>query len=121
MNVLPGPRATVLHPRRTDALNEELLRYRGDRHRVGGRHRTRVGRFGDADGPSSVQDTVQQLQASGFTVVMNKTGNAPLQNCTISSARPGQTITRMDSGVPGAGTDHTTTVVSRTVYVIVSC
>lgn len=110
MNVLPGPRATVLHPRRTDALNEELLR-----------HRTRVGRFGDADGPSSVQDTVQQLQASGFTVVMNKTGNAPLQNCTISSARPGQTITRMDSGVPGAGTDHTTTVVSRTVYVIVSC
>lgn len=72
-------------------------------------------------GPASVQDTVQQLQASGYTVVMNKTGNAPLQNCTISAVRPGQTVTRMDSGVPGAGTDHITTVVSRTVYVDVSC
>jgi hypothetical protein len=52
---------------------------------------------------------------------MNKTGNAPLQTCTISAVRPGPTITRMDSGVPGAGTDHTTTVVSRTVYVDLTC
>ncbi len=72
-------------------------------------------------GPASVQDTVTRLKASGYTVVMNKVGNAPLDTCKISGVRPGQTIIRMDSGVPGAGTDHTTTVVSRTVYVDVTC
>lgn len=72
-------------------------------------------------GPASVQDTVTSLQARGYTVVMNKVGNAPLNTCTVSAVRPGQSIIRMDSGVPGAGTDHTTTVVSRTVYVDVTC
>ncbi len=71
--------------------------------------------------PASVQDTVTSLQAKGYTVVVNKLGNGPLQACSISGVRPGQTITRMDSGVPGAGDDHTTTVVSMTVHVDVTC
>lgn len=72
-------------------------------------------------GPASLGDTVQKLQASGYTVVTNKTGNAPLDTCTISATRQGPTIIRMDSGVAGAGTDHTTTVVSRTVYLDLAC
>lgn len=70
---------------------------------------------------SSVQDTVTSLKARGYTVVVNKVGNAPMDTCSVSAVRPGLSIVRMDSGVPGAGTDHTTTVVSRTVFVDITC
>ncbi len=72
-------------------------------------------------GLASVQDTVNSLMVGGYTVVTNKVGNGPLDTCTISGVRPGPTLIRMDSGVPGAGDDHTTTVVSRTVFVDVIC
>jgi len=71
--------------------------------------------------PDSVQDTVQRLKADGYTVVVNRLGSGPSHACTVSAVRPGQTITRVDSGAPGAGTDSTTTVVSRSVHVEISC
>lgn len=71
--------------------------------------------------PDSVQDTVQRLQEGGYTVVVNRIGNGRSHACTVSAIRPGQTITRVDSGVPGAGADRTTTVVSRTIHLEVTC
>jgi len=72
-------------------------------------------------GPSSVDGTVSQLRSQGYQVIVNRVGTAPLDRCTISAVRPGQTFSRTDSGAPGAGQDIVTTVTDRTVYVDVAC
>jgi len=65
--------------------------------------------------------TIGQLRARGFEVIVNKLDTAPLDQCVVSAVRPGQTFTRMDSGAPGAMDDIVTTVTAMTVYVDVAC
>jgi hypothetical protein len=72
-------------------------------------------------GPVTASETVNSLQAGGFHVILNKVGTAPLDTCSVSSVRPGQTFARTDSGAPGAGSSIVTTVTSKTVYVDVAC
>ena len=48
-------------------------------------------------GPSSVDQTVQTLEASGYNVIVNRTGAAPMSQCTVSAVRPGQTHSTEDS------------------------
>jgi hypothetical protein len=72
-------------------------------------------------GPATAAETVANLQAEGFQVILNKIGTAALDQCVVSAVRPGQTFARMDSGAPGAMDDIVTTVTSKTVYVDVSC
>jgi hypothetical protein len=72
-------------------------------------------------GPTTASQTVNNLEAQGFRVIVNKIGTAPLEQCVVNSVRPGQTYSRMDSGVPGAMDDVVTTVTARTVYVDVAC
>lgn len=68
-------------------------------------------------GPGNAQDTVNALQAEGYHVIVNKLGSAPLDQSTVIAVRPGQTYSRTDSGVAGAGNDLVTTVTDKTVYV----
>jgi hypothetical protein len=68
-------------------------------------------------GPGSAQQTINELQAQGYTVIVNRIGTAPLDQATVMAVRPGQTYSRTDSGVPGAGNDIFTTVTNKTVYV----
>ena len=74
-------------------------------------------------GPSSVDETINQLSAQGFDVVVIRVGTAPQEQCTLSAVRPGQTFSRSDtgSGQPGAWDDIVTTVTSNTVYVDIIC
>ena len=72
-------------------------------------------------GPTTTSQTVSNLQAQVFHVILNKVGTAPLENCVVSAVRPGQTYSRMDSGAPGAMNDIVTTVTAKTVYVDVEC
>ena len=72
-------------------------------------------------GPVDASQTVSQLQARGFNVIVNKVGTAPLDSCVVNAVRPGQTFSRMDSGVPGAMDDIVTTVTAMTVFVDVAC
>ena len=65
--------------------------------------------------------TINQLQARGFEVIVNKLDAAPLDQCVVNAVRPGQTFSRMDSGAPGAMDDIVTTVTAMTVYVDVAC
>ena len=65
-------------------------------------------------GPGNAQETINQLQADGYQVILNKVGTAPLSNCAISAVRPGQTYSRTDSGAPGAQDDLITTVTGKT-------
>jgi hypothetical protein len=68
-------------------------------------------------GPGNAQDTINELQADGYNVVVNRVGTTPLDQATVVAVRPGQTYERTDSGVPGAGNDVVTTVTNKTVYV----
>jgi hypothetical protein len=74
-------------------------------------------------GPSSVDATIDQLRAQGFDVIVNRTGTAALDQCTIAAVRPGQTFSRSDtgSGLPGSAFDIVTTVTGKTVYVDIVC
>jgi hypothetical protein len=71
--------------------------------------------------PGSVQDTVDELEAEGFKVILNKVGSAGLGDCSVTAVRPGQTFVRTDSGVAGAMGDYIVTTLSKTVYVDVMC
>ena len=72
-------------------------------------------------GPSPVGDTVSQLQAQGFNVIVSQVDSAAVNQSTLNAVRPGQTFSRTDSGVPGAQDDLVTTVTNKTVYVDVIC
>jgi hypothetical protein len=69
-------------------------------------------------GPSQVDDTVRTLEASGYNVIINRSGAAPLSQCTVSAVRPGQTHSTTDSR---GGSSINTTITSKTVYVDVTC
>ncbi|MDT5058796.1 MAG: hypothetical protein QOF66_7162 [Mycobacterium sp.] len=67
-------------------------------------------------GPGNAQQTISELQAQGYTVIVDRVGTVPLDKATVVAVRPGQTYSRTDSGVPGAGNDISTTVTNKTVY-----
>ncbi len=66
-------------------------------------------------GPGNAQDTISELQADGYNVIVNRVGTTPLAQATVVAVRPGQTYTRTDSGNPGDSL--ATTVTDKTVYV----
>lgn len=66
-------------------------------------------------GPGNAQDTISKLEAQGYHVVVNRLGNAPLENASVVAVRPGQTYSRTDHS--GPGDDLSTKLLSKTVYV----
>jgi hypothetical protein len=66
-------------------------------------------------GPGNAQETINQLQADGYNVIVNRTGTTPLDQATVVAVRPGQTYSRTDSGSPGDS--FGTTITGKTVYV----
>ena len=66
-------------------------------------------------GPGNAQETINELQADGYNVIVNRVGATPLEKATVVAVRPGQTYSRTDSANPGD--DPATTVTSKTVYV----
>lgn len=68
-------------------------------------------------GPSEVDETVRTLEASGYNVILNRTGAAPLSECTVSAVRPGVTHETTDV----RGDDIKPMIISDTVYVDVAC
>jgi len=71
-------------------------------------------------GPGDAQQTIDVLQAQGYTVIVNRIGTAPIEHADVVAVRPGQTYSRTDTGLPGAGDDIHTTVTDKTVYVDVN-
>jgi hypothetical protein len=66
-------------------------------------------------GPGNAQDTINDLKADGYNVIVNRVGGTPLEQATVVAVRPGQTYSRTDSGNPGDSLE--TTVTNKTVYV----
>lgn len=69
-------------------------------------------------GPVNAATTIQELQANGYRVILNRVGAQPLSRCTVKSIRPGRAITET---VPAGGGDTMQKVVYTTVYVDVGC
>ncbi|WP_435405209.1 hypothetical protein [Mycolicibacterium houstonense] len=59
-------------------------------------------------GPSNAQQTIRQLQAQGYTVIVNRLGTSPLAEAEVVAVRPGPNFSR---------TDTLSAVTQRTVYV----
>src|ERR1700730_18700615 len=60
-------------------------------------------------GPGDAQQTISELQAQGYTVIVNRTGTVPLDQATVVAVRPGQTSSRTDRrGARGGHALHTT-------------
>ncbi|WP_018599765.1 hypothetical protein [Mycobacterium sp. 155] len=66
-------------------------------------------------GPGSAQQTISELEAQGYNVIVNRTGSTPLDQATVVSVRPGQKFSQTDHRNPGS--DLQTTVTGKTVYV----
>jgi hypothetical protein len=66
-------------------------------------------------GPGNAQETINQLQADGYNVIVNRVGATPLDQATVVAVRQGQTYSRTDSGTPGDS--FGTTITGKTVYV----
>ncbi|HZA09918.1 hypothetical protein [Mycobacterium sp.] len=69
-------------------------------------------------GTGSAQDTVKQLEAGGYRVILNRIGGASLDKCTVTSVRPGRQITQP---VTAGGGNLTEKVLYTTVYVDAAC
>ncbi|MDH6194350.1 hypothetical protein M2272_000971 [Mycobacterium frederiksbergense] len=65
-------------------------------------------------GPGNAQQTISELQAQGYKVIVNRLGSTPLDKATVVAVRPGQTYSRTDSGFPGGSLQ--TSVTNKTVY-----
>lgn len=70
--------------------------------------------------------TIAQLESSGYDVNIDRVGNAPLDQCIVTSVRNPQDITRtlrVDNGRKGKNRDFDwiTVVVRRTITVSLNC
>lgn len=77
-------------------------------------------------GMSTADQTIGRLQSEGYNVIVSRTGTGPVDQCTVTAVRPGQTYSRTDSGVSGnelgtPGPNIATTVMNKTAYVTLSC
>jgi hypothetical protein len=69
-------------------------------------------------GPDNAQQTIGELRSQGYTVIVNRVGNSPLDQATVVAVRPGPSHTHVNAGVPILGSDDNfTTVQDRIVYV----
>jgi hypothetical protein len=71
-------------------------------------------------GPGSAQDTLNSLQGQGYKVIVNKVGNAPLGQCSVSAVRPGHDIMQPDTS-RDSGSLPVQVIRYTTVYLDVHC
>jgi len=65
-------------------------------------------------GPGNALQTIERLQKQGYHVIVNRIGNAPLEQANVVAVRPGQTFSTTDSM---GGGSLKTRVFGQTVYV----
>lgn len=68
-------------------------------------------------GPGSAQDTVNQIEAQGNRVILNKIGAGALGDCAVSEVRPAQPVMHVDA----TGGDNTVEEAYTPMYVTVTC
>lgn len=71
--------------------------------------------------PGSAQRTIGELEATGYDVVVDRVGSAPIDQCIVTSVRNPQEVTQ--TYVVGEGKDRelVTVIVSRSITVSLNC
>jgi hypothetical protein len=73
---------------------------------------------GSGSSPDTADVLVSRLQNSGYKVILNKVGEAPLDQCKVTSVTPGQQVT---TPVTAGGRGISQQVLFTTVYVTADC
>jgi hypothetical protein len=69
-------------------------------------------------GSDNAVQTIGQLRSQGYTVIVNRLGNTPLDQAEVVAVRPGQSYTHIDAGQPVFGSQRNySTVQDKIVYV----
>lgn len=71
--------------------------------------------------PGGAYSTIGTLQDEGYNVIIDRVGNAPLNQCTVTSVRNPQTQTRTFWVGEGRDRRLITVVVSRSINVSLNC
>lgn len=86
-----------------------------------------LGPVATAHAAESAQDTITRLQASGYTVNIDRVGSRPIGECEVTGVRNPQTVTRYVREYDGrradgrADYDLVPVVVSRSISVSLDC
>ncbi|MDR3662295.1 MAG: hypothetical protein P4L86_18260 [Mycobacterium sp.] len=78
----------------------------------------------DSAAAQTAQDTINQLQAEGYVVTIDRVGSAPMSQCTVTSVRnPQQTTQWVPYVGPGRGGNNNFLVpqVTKTISVSLDC
>ncbi|SEH66120.1 hypothetical protein SAMN04489835_2579 [Mycolicibacterium rutilum] len=65
--------------------------------------------------------TIGELEATGYDVVIDRVGTAPLNQCVVTSVRNPQEVTRTFRVGKGEDREYITVVVSRSITVSLNC
>jgi hypothetical protein len=69
-------------------------------------------------GSDNAVQTIGQLRSQGYTVIVNRLGNTPLDQAEVVAVRQGQSYTHINAGQPVFGSQrHYSTVQDNIVYV----
>jgi hypothetical protein len=71
--------------------------------------------------PGNAYQTIGQLEASGYDVVIDRVGSAPIGECLVTNVRNPQEVTRTVSVGKGKDREFITVVVSRSITVSLNC
>ena len=71
--------------------------------------------------PGGAYETIGQLEAEGYNVVIDRVGNAPLGECIVTNVRNPQTVTQTIFVGRGKDREAVTVVVSRSITVSLNC
>lgn len=69
----------------------------------------------------NAQQTIGQLEASGYDVVIDRVGSGPINQCIVTSVRNPQEVTQTIPVGNGEDREFITIVVSRSITVSLNC
>jgi hypothetical protein len=72
-------------------------------------------------GSSSAQDTIGQLEADGYDVIVDRVGSAADDACIVTDVRHPQTLTQTIVTGHDHNRDVVTVVVSKSIHVTLNC
>lgn len=71
--------------------------------------------------PGNAQQTIGELEAAGYDVVIDRVGSGPLNQCIVTSVRNPQEVTQTIPVGRGEDRELITIVVSRSITVSLNC
>ena len=71
--------------------------------------------------PGNAQRTIGELEASGYDVVIDRVGSAPIERCIVTSVRNPQEVTQTYVVGKGKFRELVSVVVSRSITVSLNC